>query len=64
VGQWIRTSATSGNGGDRPQRAIIKPTKAKSNEKIDDYCALVNAIAVSLGEESSPYSDGRGLLVI
>jgi len=42
----------------------IKPSKGKSNEKIDDYCALLNAIAVSLGEESSPYSDGRGLLVI
>lgn len=42
----------------------IKPSKLKSKEKIDDYCALLNAIAVSLAEEASPYSDGRGLLVI
>ena len=38
----------------------IKPSKAKSNEKVDDYVALLNAIAVSLGEPASPYSDGRG----
>lgn len=42
----------------------IKPSKGKSTEKIDDYCALLNAIAVSLGEESQPYSDGRELLVV
>jgi phage terminase large subunit-like protein len=40
------------------------PSKKKSSEKIDDYSALLNAIAVSLGDEASPYSDGRELLVI
>jgi phage terminase large subunit-like protein len=42
----------------------IKPSKSKSNEKIDDYVALINALAVYINDENQPYSDGRGLLVI
>jgi phage terminase large subunit-like protein len=42
----------------------IKPSKTKSAEKIDDYSALLNAIAVSLADDAVPYSDGRPLIVL
>jgi len=31
---------------------MIKPDKAKSSEKIDGVCALINALAIAMGEDS------------
>ncbi|MDB5409291.1 MAG: terminase [Rhodospirillales bacterium] len=43
----------------------IKPDKERSSERIDGISALVNAIGRALvTDRSSPYSDGRGLLII
>jgi phage terminase large subunit-like protein len=43
----------------------LKPDKEKSSDKIDGISALCNALAITLGSlESSPYSDGRSLLML
>jgi len=41
----------------------LKPSKTKSADKIDDYTALLNAIAVMLGpDQGLPYTAERGLI--
>jgi phage terminase large subunit-like protein len=44
----------------------MKPSKALSSEKIDDYTALLNAMAAEIGSAPAAmmYDDGRGILLL
>ncbi len=44
----------------------LVPSKRLSAEKIDDYAALLNALAVGMHSdiEESPYADGRDMLIL